>query len=177
MYSADMSEQDLLAGAGFSIGHEISHGFDYQGAQFDAYGSPNLVLSDADVDAFVLKCSALASYYNGIEVAPDTMANGTNVVTEAAADLCGMQAILELAAKDAGTDYDKLFGRVSYVWAEVTPEATLPRLLLDTHPLNNLRVNVNAQMFDPIYDKLGVAEGDAMYLAPNERINIWGANA
>ena len=51
------------------------------------------------------------------------------------------------------------------------------RLLLDTHPLSNLRVNVNAQMFDPIYDKLGVAEGDAMYLAPNERINILGPNA
>lgn len=56
-------------------------------------------------------------------------------------------------------------------------EASLPNLLLDTHPLNNLRVNVNAQMFDPIYDALGVAEGDAMYLAPNERINIWGPNA
>ena len=177
MYSADMSDSDLLAGIGFTIGHEISHGFDYQGAQFDAYGSPNPVFADADADAFVLKCSTLASYYKTIEIAPGTMANGENVVTEAAADLNGMQAILELAAKDAGTDYDKLFGRVSYVWAEVTPEATLPNLLLDTHPLNTLRVNVNAQMFDPIYKALGVSEGDGMYLAPDQRINIWGANA
>ena len=177
VYSEDMSDQDLLAGAGFSIGHEISHGFDYQGAQFDAYGTPNPVFADADVDAFVLKCSTLASYYNGLEVAPDTMANGTNVVTEAAADLCGMQAILELAAKDKSVDYDKFFDRTSNVWAQVALEATLPNLLLDAHPLNNLRVNVNAQMFAPIYDALGVAEGDAMYLAPNERINIWGPNA
>ena len=63
------------------------------------------------------------------------------------------------------------------MWAKVVPEAALPNLLLDPHPLDILRVNVNAQMFDPIYDKLGVVEGDAMYLAPDERINIWGANA
>ncbi len=177
VYSADMSDQDLLAGAGFTIGHEISHGFDYQGAQFDAYGTPNPVFADADVDAFVLKCSTLALYYSKIEVAPGTNVSGETVVTEAAADLNGMQAILELAKKDANVDYGKFFARISNVWAQVVLEATLPNLVLDTHPLNNLRVNVNAQMFDPIYDALGVAEGDAMYLAPNERINIWGPNA
>ena len=177
IYSEDMSDLDLLATAGFTIGHEISHGFDYQGAQLDAYGTPNPVFADADVDAFVLKCSTLALYYNGIEIAPGTMANGQNVITEAAADLCGMQAILELAKKDENADFKALFSKVSNVWAQVTPEAALPNLLLDIHPPSNLRINVNAQMFDPIYDKLGVAEGDAMYLAPNKRINIWGANA
>ena len=176
-YTEDMSDLDLLAGAGFTIGHEISHGFDYLGAQVDAYGTPNPVFTDADVDSFVLKCSTLARYYNGIEIAPGTMANGQNVVTEAAADLCGMQAILELAKKDANADYEEFFSKVASAWAQVTPEITLPNLLLDTHPLNNLRINVNAQMFDPIYDKLGVVEGDAMYLAPKERINIWGPNA
>lgn len=59
----------------------------------------------------------------------------------------------------------------------MSPAETLPNLLLDTHPLQNHRVNVNAQMFDPIYEELGVSEGDAMYLAPEERINIWGENA
>ena len=177
IYTEDMSDLDLLAGAGFTIGHEISHGFDYQGAQIDAYGTPNLVFSDADVDSFVLKCSTLALYYNGIEIGPGTMANGQNVITEAAADLCGMQSILELAKKNESIDYEAFFGKVSNMWAKVVPEAALPNLLLDPHPLDNLRVNVNAQMFDPIYDKLGVVEGDAMYLAPDERINIWGANA
>lgn len=177
MYTEGMSDLDLLAGIGFVIGHEISHGFDYQGAQVDAYGTPNPVLADADVDAFVLKCSTLALYYNKIEIMPGTMANGQNTVTEAAADLCGMQAILELFKKDENADYEAFFARFSNVWARVVPEEVLPNLLLDVHPLDNLRVNVNAQMFDPIYDKLGVTEGDAMYLAPNERINIWGPNA
>lgn len=177
MYTKDMSDLDLLAGVGFIIGHEISHGFDYQGAQFDAYGTPNPVFTDADASSFVQKCSTLASYYNGIEVAPDVMANGQYVITEAAADLCGMQVTLELLKKVENADYEQFFAKISNVWARVVSEAALSELTLDVHPLNNLRINVNAQMFDSIYDKLGVSEGDAMYLAPDKRINIWGANA
>ena len=177
LYSDDMSDQDLLAGIGFSIGHEISHGFDYQGAQFDAYGTPNPIFADADVDAFVLKASTLASYYAGIEVGPGTNVNGQLVITEAAADLCGMHAILELAGKIEGVDYGQFFNKNADLWAQVVPAAMLPNLTLDAHPLNNLRLNVNAQMFDPIYTALGVAEGDGMYLAPEERINIYGPNA
>lgn len=177
VYTDDMSEQDLLAGVGFTIGHEISHGFDYQGAQFDAYGTPNPLFVDADVDTFVLKASSLASYYKTIEITPGLMVNGENVVTEAAADLCGMQAALELAGKSEGTDYDAFFQKNASIWAQVVPEAMLPTFILDTHTLHNQRVNVNAQMFDPIYEQLGVKEGDTMYLAPEERINIWGPNA
>ena len=57
------------------------------------------------------------------------------------------------------------------------PEVYLPALLLDTHTLDHHRVNVNAQMFEELYETLGVKEGDRMYLAPQERINIWGQNA
>lgn len=56
-------------------------------------------------------------------------------------------------------------------------EPMLQQQTLDVHPLSNQRVNVSIQMFDAIYDKLGVTEGDCMYLAPNERIAIWGPNA
>lgn len=177
VYTDDMDEADLLSGIGFTIGHEMSHGFDYLGAQYDAYGTPTPIFGDADVDAFVLKCSTLASYYKTLEVKPGVTVNGENVVTEAAADLCGMHAILEMAGKIEGVDYQKFFGNVSNVWAQTVPEAFLPNLLLDTHTLNHHRVNVNAQMFDPLYDELDVKEGDGMYLTPEERINIWGPNS
>ena len=177
IYRDDMSDLDLLATAGFAIGHEISHGFDYQGAQFDAYGTPNPVFADTDANAFVLKSSTLAMYYNGMELASGYTVNGASVVTEAAADLCGMQVVLELAGKTENPDYDKFFASMSNVWAQVVPQTALPSLVLDAHPAANYRINVNAQMFDPIYDKLGVAKGDGMYLAPEKRINIWGPNA
>ena len=177
IYTDEMTDADLLASIGWTVGHEISHSFDYTGSQVDAYGRPKPVFSDADVDAFVLKCSALALYYNKIEVVPSQMVDGQLVVGEAAADLCGMQACLELASKIDGFDFNNYFKYVSCEWAQVTTEDYLPILMLDTHPLNHLRVNVNAQMYDAIYDELGVAEGDGMYLAPEERIAIWGPNA
>jgi putative endopeptidase len=177
LYTSDMSDEELLAGIGFVIGHEISHGFDYTGSQFDAYGTPNPVFADADVNAFIKKTSELASYYKGIEVAPDAMVNGDIVVTEAAADLCGMHAVLELAGKSDAVDYDKFFSSITNPWAQVISASTISTQLLDSHPLNNLRININAQMFDPIYEKLGVKEGDGMYLAPEQRINVWGSNA
>ena len=66
---------------------------------------------------------------------------------------------------------------ISNVWAEVMTEPMLQQQTLDVHPLSNQRVNVCAQMLDAMYDKLGVVEGDGMYLAPDERIVIWGPNA
>ena len=177
VYAEDMTDADLLAGLGWTVGHEISHGFDYTGSQLDAYGTPNPVFTDADVDSFVLKCSTLASYYNTIEVAPEQKVDGRLVIGEAAADLCGLQACFELAAKTDGFDYKDYFGKIANEWAVVMTPDQLPSVLLDTHPISNLRVNVNAQMLDPIYDVLGVVEGDGMYLAPEQRIVIWGPNA
>lgn len=177
VYRDDMSDADLLAAAGWTIGHEISHGFDYMGSQMDAYGTPNPVFADADVDAFVLKSSTLALYYKGIEIMPGQMVDGEAVAGEATADLCGMQACLELASRVEGFDYDKYFAEVSNMWAQVMPETALQQQALDTHPLNNLRLNVSAQMLDATYDKIGIVEGDGMYLAPDKRILIWGAGA
>ena len=62
---------------------------------------------------------------------------------------------------------------MSRAWADCKPQLMFEALSGDTHPFNYLRVNVNAQMFGVIYDKLGVKEGDGMYLAPDNRIVIW----
>lgn len=177
VYNDSMSDAELLGVAGWTIGHEISHGFDYTGSQIDAYGTPNPVYSDADVDKFVLKSSTLALYYSKLEIAPGQTVSGELVAGEATADLCGMQACLKLAESTDGFDYDSYFASVSNMWAEVITKDKMQQQTLDTHPMNNLRVNVNFQMFDVTYDKLGITEGDGMYLAPSERIVIWDKDA
>lgn len=174
-YNADMSEADMFSTIGFTLAHEISHAFDYSGSQYNAYGEPTPVFAKEDVDAFVQKTTSLADYYSTIEVAPGTKVDGTNVVGEAAADLSGMQAILVLGDKTDGFDYETFCSQYANYWASVANEATFPVLVADTHPLDNLRMNVCSQMFDTMYDKLGVKEGDGMYLAPEDRIVIWGA--
>ncbi len=177
VYTDGMSDEDLFAGIGFTIAHEISHGFDYQGAQMDAYGRPNPIFVDEDVEKFTAKTTALADYYSSIELQPGVMANGQNLAAETCADLCGMQATLELASKSQSFDYAKFYKTMGDVWAQVIPTPMFAANAADTHPLANLRINVNAQMFDPLYSKLGVVEGDGMYLAPEKRIVVWGPNA
>lgn len=146
-YTDDMSEAELLAGLGFAIGHEISHGFDYLGSQYDAYGTPTPVFEDDDLDAFESRTFVLAEYYDSIEIAPGVMVDGSNVVTEAASDLSGLQVVLEIAGKNENIKYENVFVMIAETWAEVNSEEKMDYILLDPHPLSNLRVNVNAQLW------------------------------
>ena len=177
VYNDDMSDADMLAAIGFTVGHEISHAFDFSASQFNAYGEPNPVFSGQDVDAYVKKTNALADYYSSIEVMPGTNVDGQHVVGEAAADLNGMQVTLALGQKTEGFDYERFCSRFAVAWGNVVNEASFTATLADTHPLDNLRMNVCSQMFDPMYEKLGVKEGDGMYLAPDKRVVFWGPNA
>lgn len=174
MYSKDMGQEELLGGIGFTIAHEISHAFDYNGSQLNAYGQPIAVFSNEDVQEFVERCKKLASRYSAIDVKPGTKVNGAHTVMEAAADLSGLQAVLVHAKSAGGIDNEKLFGQFASKWAAVYPSSYASALLIDPHPLSNLRVNVSAQMCGEFYDTFNAKEADMMYLAPEERATIWG---
>lgn len=167
----------MLAAIGFVVSHEISHAFDFGASQFNAYGEPKPVFTGKDVDAFVKKTNALADYFSTIEVMPGVNVDGQHVVGEAAADLCGLQVTLALEEKTEGFDYERFCSQFAVFWGSVANEASFSASLADTHPLDNLRMNVCSQMLDPMYEKLGVTEGDGMYLAPDKRIVFWGPQA
>ena len=177
VYGKGMGAEELLACMGFTIGHEVSHAFDYSGSQRNAYGEPVAVFVDADVQEFVAKRQEVADYYSTIEVTPDATIDGMTTSVEATADLCGMQVVLERAKGIEGFDYEKMFGRFAYTWATVYAPAYADLLLIDAHAPNNVRVNVNAQMFEEFYDTYGAAEGNTMYLAPEHRLAMWGKSS
>ena len=177
IYSKGMSSEELLANAGFVIGHEISHAFDYSGSQFNAYGEPVAIFTDDDVKEFVAKRQSIADYYSTIEVTPDANVDGTSKSAEALADLCGLQAVLERAQNIKGFDYEKMFGDLARSWATVYSPSYADVLSVDAHVLNNLRVNVSVQMYDEFYATYGAAEGNTMYLLPEKRLVIWGKNS
>ena len=176
-YTDSMSEQELLAGIGAVIGHEVSHGFDYLGSQLDAYGVPNPIFSGNDATAFLERRQRLVDYFDTIQISDGVYVNGNNKSVEGAADLCGVQAILARAKQIDGMDYAKLFQDYAHLWCQVYPAGTTLALATDTHPLNYLRANAMVQMFDEFYDAYGITEGDGMYLAPDKRVAIFGANA
>jgi putative endopeptidase len=164
---------------GWVIGHEISHGFDFGGSQWDAYGTGNSILAEDDPQDFVEIADKLVAYYDGFEPAPGIHLDGNDVKIEAIADLCGMQLCLELASEKENFDYEEFFEKTEEIWCTVFVSEYYLRYLIamDTHPLNNLRGNVNQQMFDEFYDTYDVKEGDGMYLPEEERIQFWGEGA
>ena len=173
-YSSDMSDEELLGGIGFIIGHEISHAFDYNGSQFDENCASNPVFDEEDLVRFLDRTQKLAQRYSEIEVCPGLYVDGLLVNSEATADLCSIQAILNYAEQTDGFDYELFFKSVSQAIAEVfTPDFLISRIM-NAHSLSNVRINISSQMFDKTYEVYGISEGDAMYLAPDKRVLIWG---
>ena len=176
-YSGEMSDSALLGAMGWTLGHELSHGFDFMGTQSDAYGTGAPVFTDADLQTFLGKCAEISDYFSTVELEPGEMYDGQHVVVEAAADLCGMQVMLDLMGKMDSPDYEAFYAKGAEFYAQTVSPLVYPQLKTDGHPLHYLRVNVNAQMFEPFYETYGVTEGNDMYLAPGKRITIWGKNA
>lgn len=173
-YSDDMAKEQLYAGIGSIIGHEISHAFDTNGAQFDKDGNYSSWWTDEDYAAFQERAQKLINYYDGITVFGDEKAIGSLVQTEAIADMAGIKAMLTLAAKEENFDYKLFFDSYANIWKDIqTYEANYTQLTQDPHPLSYLRVNVTAQQYDEFYEAFDVKEGDGMYLAPEDRILIW----
>ena len=101
--------------------------------------------------------------------------HGLNVQTEAVADLGAMACMLRIAAKTAGFDYDAFFRAFVKPFCIKSPENKVEEdAWRDDHPLCHLRVNVVAAQFPEFQETFGIRPGDGMYVAPEDRIAIWG---
>jgi len=174
-YREDMTREEMLAGIGMVIGHEISHAFDSQGSQFDATGAMADWWTEADKKAFDEKVNKLIAYYDNIKV-NDLCGNcdGEFLSAEAIADLASIKCMLSIAKEDPNFDYDKFFRTYAGVWLRVmTPENELWRMTQDNHPLSYLRVNLTVAQFDEFIKTYGITPSDGMYIAPADRITVW----
>ena len=99
---------------------------------------------------------------------------GSNIQTEAIADMAGIKAVLKIAGKTDDFDYDEFFRSYATLWRRLnTREAENTRLTQDPHPLSYLRTNVTLQQFDEFYKTYDIGEDDNMYLTPEDRISVW----
>ncbi|MBR6155584.1 MAG: M13 family metallopeptidase [Lachnospiraceae bacterium] len=173
-YYDGITDEALMGSIGVVIGHEISHAFDTNGAQFDKYGNYSDWWTEEDYAAFMERADKLAAYYDGITVWEGQNVPGQNIQTEAIADITGMKAILKIAEGMEGFDYDKFFTAYAKVWHELnTREMEFYYCTQDSHPLSFLRTNVTLQQFDEFLETYDIQEGDNMYLAPEDRIMVW----
>ena len=174
-YSPEMSEEEKLAGIGMVIGHEISHAFDTSGAQFDENGALADWWTQEDMQAFNDRAAKLIECYDQIvPLAGDKNYSGALIQGEAIADMGGVKCMMEMAKNRENFDYDKFFRAFAKVWrSKETLEYEKQLIQLDTHPLDYLRVNMTLMQIPEFYETYGIAEGDGMYMASEERIAVW----
>lgn len=173
-FSASAPLEKNLAIIGYVIGHEITHGFDTSGYEYDKDGRYLHWWSYEDQEQFQIRADRMQKYYSSLTPIPGSVSySGSMVVGEAIADMGGIKCVLIEAAKHPDFDYDRFFRFYAAMHAAKRTYRMEQIYSNDTHPLNFLRVNVTLQQFDEFLNTYDIQPGDGMYLAPEDRIRVW----
>ena len=174
MYNEEMSYEQKLASIGAVIGHEISHAFDTNGSQYDKDGMVNDWWTEEDYAAYQTRVEKLAAWYDGFVPFEGAEYSGKMVQTEACSDMAGLKCILAIAAQKENFDYDAFFRQYASTWrCQMTLEEARREALINTHPMNYMRINATLAQFDEFLDCYDIREGDGMYIAPEDRVAVW----
>ena len=169
---------------GVVIGHEMTHGFDDQGRNFNADGNMVDWWTAGDSKRFTAAAEKLAAQFDQITVVGDLKANGRLTLGENIADQGGLrisydafkttQQFQEGKGIDGFTPAQRFYLSYGRIWAEhMTEEAIYQQTKSDPHSIGRNRVNATLRNIDTWYDAFGVKEGDKMWLAPAERAIVW----
>lgn len=169
---------------GVVIGHEMTHGFDDQGRQYDADGNLHDWWTASDAKEFEKRAKLYSDYFDSIEVLPGLHSNGKFTLGENLADHGGLQVAFNayknatakkpLPVKDGFTADQRFFLAYAGVWAQnITEQEIRNRVKRDPHALGEWRVNGALPHIDAWYKAWNVKKGDKMYLPENERLQLW----
>jgi len=169
---------------GAVIGHEMSHGFDDQGSQFDKNGNQRNWWTAQDKKNFDARTKVLADWFSTFEVLPGMKVNGKQTLGENIGDNGGLNISFRalqnsmkehpLAVKDGFTPEQRFFLAWGRVWASNTTDEMVKYLLTaDVHSPNYARVNAALPMIDAWYKAFNVKKGDKMFVPRNKRAHVW----
>ncbi len=169
---------------GVVIGHEMTHGFDDQGRQFDKDGNLKDWWTEEDAKNFDERAQVMVDFFDNIEVAPGVNANGKFTLGENIADYGGLQVSFQafknatekspLEEKDGFTPEQRFFIAYANVWAgNIRSEEILSRTKSDPHSLGKWRVNGALPHIAAWYEAFDVQEEDALFVPEDERVLIW----
>ncbi|GAA3550363.1 M13 family metallopeptidase [Nocardioides daeguensis] len=179
-FSPDALEAENYGGIGAVIGHEVGHGFDDQGAQYDGEGNLNDWWTVDDKAAFEVKSKALIAQYDAFSPRnlPGEHVNGALTVGENIGDLGGLtiaHTAFQIAQGGAASveDRAKLFLNWAYVWrTKRRLEQEQQYLTIDPHSPPEFRANI-VRNLDEFHEVFGTAPGDGLWLDPEDRVRIW----
>ena len=174
-YDKNQSTEKNYGGIGVVIGHEITHAFDSNGADYDENGDMHNWWTKADTKAFDKRIKAFEDQWNGLEIY-GTKVNGKLTVTENVADAGGLSSTLQVLKTDmTKPNLKDYFENYADIWKQ---KASLQykkyTMVQDVHAPNELRVNQQLKNLPEFYETYPqIKEGDDMYLAPSKRISLW----
>ncbi|MCM1070711.1 MAG: M13 family metallopeptidase [[Clostridium] fimetarium] len=189
-FDPEATDAENYGGIGVVIGHEMSHGFDDQGCNFDAEGNMTNWWEPEDAEAFKQLTKGLADQFDKVEILPGLMANGSYTLGENIGDQGGLRvshtAFLDSQKKkgvDINSEEAKIDGftpeqafylNYANIWASNMRDEEKRNLTIgDVHSLAENRVNVTLRNIVPFFEAFGIKEGDKLYLAPEEQVIIW----
>jgi putative endopeptidase len=172
-------------GIGAVIGHELSHGFDDQGSQFDGDGNLRNWWAASDLEKFQDKGKAYVDQFNAFEPLPGVFVQGQFTLGENIGDLGGLTVAyegLQRYYKDHGrpgkidglTPEQRFFMSWGTIWRTKARDETLrTQVLSDPHAPAMYRANAPLTNFEPFYEAFQVVAGDSMYRPADQRVKIW----
>lgn len=182
----DMNADDAFnyGAIGVVIGHEMTHGFDDQGRQYDKNGNLTYWWAPEDAARFDERTKVMADFFGNIEVLPGLKCNGQLTLGENLADHGGLKVSFlafqnamktaPLGVADGFTPEQRFFLAYATVWAgNIREEDIRMRTKSDPHSLGEWRVNGALPHIQAWYDAFHITEKDPMYVAPEKRVNIW----
>lgn len=184
-FNPQADDAENYGAIGVVIGHEMTHGFDDQGRQFDKDGNFSNWWTEADAESFTRLADGLAAQFDEIEVAPGVHANGRFTLGENIADQGGLRVAYTAYHNALGQDNQgevidgftpdqRFYLAYANVWAGNIREAEiLKRTKTDPHSLGKWRVNASLRNIEPFFRAFGIQEGDPMFRPVRERVVIW----
>ncbi len=184
-FDADADPAENYGGIGAVIGHEIGHGFDDQGSQYDERGNMENWWTEEDRAAFAQRADKLVQQYDGFEPAelPGEHVNGALTVGENIGDLGGITIALKAyllslqrqddPVVDGLSGVQRVFLNFAHVWrSKRRKEQMLQLLTVDPHSPAEFRANI-VRNLDEFHQAFGTAPGDGLWLDPEDRVRIW----
>ncbi len=183
-FNPDADDAENYGAIGVVIGHEMTHGFDDQGRQFDKDGNFSNWWTEEDAKAFTKLADSLAEQFNQIIVLGDTHANGRFTLGENIADQGGLRvaytayhnAIRGKEQKEVNgfTPDQRFYLSYANVWAgNIRDAEILQRTKTDPHSLGRWRVNASLRNIEPFFNAFDIKEGDPMFRSKEDRVVIW----